>query len=305
MSRRVFITGGGGFIAGHLSTLLTQRGDDVFAPSRSACDIQRPAEVEQQVASIRPDWVVHLAAQSLIPASFQNPAETLAVNVLGTLHCLEAVRKVAPSATIVSVGSSAEYGSASGTSTWGEDQPVAPTSPYAVSKVQQAELARFYHRVHHLRIVHCRPFAIIGPGKIGDALSDFCARLVAFERTGDPGPFVLRVGNIDAARDFMDVRDCARAIVLLAEQGASGEIYNICTGVATPVSALVEHIKTASRRDLVVTREASRVRAVDDQRIVGNPARLEALGFSAEIPIRQTVVDVLSTHRSAVHPVDR
>src|SRR5262249_42621105 len=179
---RSLLTGIDSFIGSHLAKALVAAGDEVFGLSRreegakdgvtrfrgSVLDAESVARVVQQS---RPERIFHLAAQSKIAYSFAHPLETVSVNVVGSLNLFEAARTAAAQAVLVSVGSSGEYGrTASRVEFIDEEQRLDPTSPYAVSKVSQGMLGALYARVHGLKLVHVRPFAIIGPGKEGDAL---------------------------------------------------------------------------------------------------------------------------------------
>ena len=182
---RSLVTGVDGFIGSHLAEALAAAGDQVFGLARSpargadavvriAGDMTDAGRVADAVAQAKPDRVFHLAALNNIQASFADPALTMMTNAAGSANLLEAVRKAAPAAAFVSVGSSAEYGLTAATApVLTEDLPLLPTSPYGVSKVAQGLLCRVYAQVYGLRAVHVRPFAVIGPRKTKDAISDF------------------------------------------------------------------------------------------------------------------------------------
>jgi GDP-4-dehydro-6-deoxy-D-mannose reductase len=306
---RSFITGIDGFIGSHLAEALVAAGDEVFGLTRGARtergdgvvrfqgDIATPEAVSDAVAEARPDRLFHLAAQNNVQASFEDPALTMQTNVSGSVHLFEALRRSAPRAVLVSVGSSAEYGrTAAESPVVGEDLPLLPTSPYGVSKAAQGLLARVYATVHGLGAVHVRPFAIIGPRKVKDALSDFCRNVAALER-GETDRFV--VGSLSSERDFVDVRDFVGALVLVAEKGVAGGVYNVCNGRSTPLRALVEALQRASRRPFEPVVDPSRLRAADDSRIVGDGARIRALGYAPRFSLDETIAATLDYWRKA------
>jgi GDP-4-dehydro-6-deoxy-D-mannose reductase len=303
---RTLVTGVDGFIGGWLGRALAGQGDEVEGTSRKAsgsssgvtrhlCDITDRGAVGRLVQGIVPDRVFHLAAINNVAASFAAPADTIRTNVEGTLNLLEAVRSFAPSATFVSVGSSAEYGAtANQEDPLVEDLALQPSSPYGMTKAAQGMLVRIYARTFDLRAIHVRPFAVIGPGKNGDALSDFC-RAVAQIEQGTLSD--LRVGNIDAVRDFIDVRDCVHALVLASERGVSGETYNLCNGRGETLRSVLDALRTAADTPFDVVADAARLRKADDLRLVGDCGKLVGLGYAQTHSLSDTVLAILNYWR--------
>ncbi len=304
---RVLVTGVDSFIGSWLAEALVAAGDDVVGTSRRSegrergvtrhrVDVTDGAAVSALLSETKPERVFHLAAQSNNPRSFEHAAETLATNVVGSANLFEAVRQHAREATLVSIGSSSEYGDAARSSELlAEDAPVMPTSPYAVSKLAQGKLAVVYAKAHGMRVIHVRPFAVIGPRKEGDALSDFCRNVAAIEK-GEAKE--LSVGNTSALRDFIDVRDFVSALRLIADAGAPGEVYNACSETATSLDDLIALLRQASRAKLEVQRDPTRVRPVDDPRIVGSAKKLRALGFKPRLSLAETVSATLDYWRA-------
>jgi GDP-4-dehydro-6-deoxy-D-mannose reductase len=320
---KTLITGAHGFLGGFLSGFLLAHGDEVTELTRHPQGAGRPASrfageqdeggprarpvqadlrdasaVARAIADARPDRIFHLAAWSHIPSSFDDPVQTFTVNVIGTVHLLAAIRQHSPGAVIVSVGSSAEYGdTCRSREKVSEEDCLLPTSPYGVSKVAQGLACRQAFRSYGTRAIHVRPFQIIGPFKRNDALSQFAAQVARFEREPS-SEAVLRVGNLSPTRDFVDVRDCIAALVLLAERGEAGQSYNICTGRATQLTQLVEMLRSVARRHFEVAQDASLLRPVDDMRIVGDPRKLAALGHVARHDLVETINDTLQFFRT-------
>lgn len=304
---RVLITGVDGFIGSWLTEALVSVGDEVVGLSRRRGDAQGGAvrhrvdvtdgaAVAELVHATKPERIFHLAAQSNVARSFAQPAETLAINVVGSAHLFEAVRAHAAASTIVSVGSSSEYGeTARTTELLVEDAALCPTSPYGVSKVSQGKLAAVYARAHGMRVVHVRPFAIVGPRKEGDALSDFCRNVAAIEKGMSEA---LSVGNTSAVRDFVDVRDCVRALRLVADMGVAGDVYNICGERPTSLDDVIELLQQTSRARFEVRRDPNRIRPVDDLRVVGSGAKLRALGFATRFSLADTIAATLDHWRT-------
>jgi GDP-4-dehydro-6-deoxy-D-mannose reductase len=304
---RVLVTGVDSFIGSHLAEALVRAGDEVFGLShrrtdsadgitRQAVDVVDATAVAALVAQTKPERVFHLAAQSKIVRSFEDPMLTLSTNVVGSAGLFEALRVHAPRATVVSVGSSSEYGDAAKQIEFlREDSPLLPTSPYAVSKVAQGKLATVYARAYGMPVMHIRVFAILGPRKEGDALSDFCRNVVAIER-GDASELV--VGTTSTVRDFTDVRDCVEGLRIAADRGEPGATYNLCSGTAHDFDDVIAELKRATKAAFVVRRDPARVRPVDDARIVGNPEKLNALGYQPRISLADTIATTLEYWRS-------
>ena len=304
---KTLVTGADGFIGGCLARLLVERGDEVVGLSRRAdsapgaafervhADLRVAAAVRVAVERAKPERIFHLAALNHIPTSFAQPEETFAVNALGTMHLLDAARAAVPDAVVVSVGSSSEYGDAARERAFvGEDDPLLPTSPYAISKVTQGLVCRQVYKTYGQRAIHVRPFAVIGPGKKGDALTQFCERVVGIE---NGAATALRCGNLEPFRDFIDVRDCARALVLVAEKAVGGSAFNVCNGVAVKMLELVETLRSVAGRAFEIVIDPAQLRPVDDMRIVGDPSRLRALGYEPAFSLADTVRDTLSSVR--------
>lgn len=266
--------------------------------TRHVVDIRDRDAVFALIRDAQPDVIYHLAARSNVKQSVDDPVLTFTTNVTGSLHVFDAVRAHAKKARVVSVGSSAEYGeTAQTTERLRETDALVPKSPYGVSKAAQAQLARIYARAHNVDVMHVRPFAIIGPRKSLDAISDWCTNIVRIER-GEATE--LKVGNTSAVRDFVDVRDCVAALRLIAGQGEHGKAYNICHGAGTTLTDVIEHLRTASTKPFAVVPDPARQRGtVDDLRLVGDPTRLLALGFSQRHALADTLALTLAYWRRA------
>jgi GDP-4-dehydro-6-deoxy-D-mannose reductase len=305
---KALITAADCFIGSWLAESLVADGVHVFGavrrdPGERDGVVRRVVDVRDRdavfacVREAAPDVVYHLAARSHVKQSVDDPVTTLTTNVLGSVHLFDAVRAHAPGARVVSVGSSAEYGeTARGIERLSEDVALAPKSPYGVSKVAQCQLARIYARTHLLHVAHVRPFAVIGPRKQRDAIGDFCSNIVRIERgEGDR----LSVGNTASVRDFVDVRDCVTALRRVAEAGEPGTVYNICHGNGIALGEVIEMLRDLSRRPFVIEPDPERARPVDDLRLVGDPTRLLALGYTPQHSLAQTLALTLDYWRAS------
>ncbi len=308
--KRCFITGCEGFVGSHLADFLVAKGLDVFGTvyddtgnlkhlkekiSLFPCDLKDKAFVETLVLEVKPDIVFHLAAQSFVTVSWENPEETLKTNILGTFYLLEAIRKHAPQAVVEIISSSAVYGSRRESELpLKEETDHRPTSMYAVSKVGEEVLGYFYYKVFGLNIVRVRPFNMTGPRKLYDACSDFSREIVEMERGLRKE---LEVGNLDSVRDFTDGRDVVKALWLLVEKGEAGELYNLCSGRGWKIKDILELVIRLSGREIKYKVVPQRFRPVDDPVYVGDNTKLRALGWKPEMSIEKTLKDTLDWWR--------
>jgi GDP-4-dehydro-6-deoxy-D-mannose reductase len=310
----LLVTGVTGFVGTHLVELLQQERADVeiygvvrrgvervSLPPRVhkiEAEIEHPASVDAVFDVVRPDRVVHLAAQSSVHQSWLDPDGTLRTNLHGTLHVLEALRRRGLRAPMLVVGSADEYGEAEPSLLpLREDCPLRPSSPYAVSKVAQGYLALQYVLSHRLPVLRTRTFPHTGPGRgEGFAESSFAKQLAEIE-LGRRAP-VLEVGNLDAVRDFTDVRDVVRAYWLLLEKGEPGEVYNVCSGRGIAIREILQRLIALTRADVEVRVDPARLRPADIPVLVGDPARLRrATGWQPCLPIERTLQDLLDDWR--------
>ncbi len=243
------------------------------------CDILHPEDLHRIVAGWKPGVVFHLAAQSSAGRSFRDPAGTMQTNVMGSLNLFEAVRKLALEAgdtevKLISVGSCEEYGRREPSEMpLTEDMPVEPLSPYASSKASQTIMALQYYRSHRLDVTVTRSFSHTGPGQTDTfALPAFarqCAEIKLRLR-----PPVIKVGNLDVIRDFLDVRDVVKAYRLLAEKGRSGETYNVCSGKELPLKGALRSLIDTISIDVRIEPDPDRMRPADVPVLVGDNSKL-------------------------------
>jgi GDP-4-dehydro-6-deoxy-D-mannose reductase len=311
----VLVTGAGGFVGGHLVPLLAQEGASVTgvvlpqggiswgsgAGMRVVeADLDDPAAAAAVVEAAPPERIVHLAGQSSVHHSHLDPAGTLRTNVLGIVHLLDAVRRRGLRPRVLVVGSAEEYGAPKPAELpLRESSPLRPASPYAVSKVAQGALALQYG-ADGIEVVLTRTFNHTGPGR-GEAFAESSfARQVAEIEAGLRPP-VISVGNLDAVRDFADVRDVVRAYALLLERGEAGSVYNVCTGSGVSIGGLLDILLAASTARVDVRVDPDRLRPSDVPVQVGDPSRLQAAtGWQPRIPLEQTLRDLLDDWRARV-----
>jgi GDP-4-dehydro-6-deoxy-D-mannose reductase len=313
------ITGAAGFAAGHLIAELEAATDWAIvglarhaAPDPSArvrmlgADLRERRLVERVVEHWQPDYVFHLAAQSYVPKSLATPADTLTNNVVGQVNLLEALRTHAPSARILVVGSAEEYGFASPDEMpLNEEQPFRPGNPYAVSKITQDMLGYQYHRSHGLHVVRVRPFNHFGPGQSDRFVIATFARQIAEAERGLIEPAVLH-GDLSPRRDFLDVRDVVRGYRQALQLGKAGEVYNIASGHGHRIGDLLDRLIEQARIPLQVAIDPARLRPSDTPVLVGDASRFTtATGWQPQIPIEQSLSDILNDWRRRVSEVER
>jgi GDP-4-dehydro-6-deoxy-D-mannose reductase len=291
MTGPAFVTGGAGFAGRHLLELLP----DTVSPLRSELDLLDAGAVRSAVRQASPAVVFHLAAHASVRRSWEAPAETLTGNVAMTANLLEAVRLETPEATVVVIGSGEVYGPPAELPV-GEDAPLRPQNPYAVSKAACDLLAGQYADAFGMHVVRTRPFNHAGPGQSEDYVVGTLTSQVAEAEAAGHDEVLLRTGNPDSARDFTDVRDVVRAYV--AAGSLEGGAYNVASGRAVTVRELIELVRAASRLPVRHEVDQSRVRAHDVPEVRGSAQRLrEATGWKPEIPLEQTVADALDAWR--------
>jgi GDP-4-dehydro-6-deoxy-D-mannose reductase len=262
-------------------------------------DLEDAAAVEAALDLVHPDRIVHLAAQSSPQDSWNDPAGTIRTNVLGLLNLLEAVRKRALSPRILVVGSAEEYGRVDARELpVGEDTPLRPATPYAVSKVSQGYLALQYALAFQMGIIRTRTFHHTGPGR-GEAFAESSfARQIAEIEAGRR-PAVIAVGNLEAVRDFSDVRDVVRAYWALLDHGNAGEVYNVCSGKGIRLRDLLRELIEAAGVDVELRVDSDRLRPSDIPALVGDPTRLrDATGWAPRVPLSETLRDLLQYWRA-------
>jgi len=307
--KRVFVTGVTGFVGRHLRALLEAEGWEVLGTcfpehaEEPGCvfflDLRSESDVFGAVRDARPAWVLHLAAQSNVHQSWERRTETLETNLMGTYHLLEAVRREAPAARVLVVSSSDVYGiHGLRDGRLREDQPTQAVSPYAYTKICAEILAGFYARIEGLNIVIARPFPHTGPGQGPDFVcSDWASQIARIERGGAPA--VIKVGNIDVERDFLDVRDVVRAYQLLLDKGRTGEIYNIASGHAVSLRWILDSLLALSGRAIKVEPDPARLRKVDIPSLTGDNEKIRKdTGWEPRLPLGRTLRDLLEDRRA-------
>lgn len=308
----VLVTGAAGFAGSHLVDLLAQSGAAVIgwrrpgspAPSNTPTidwqfvDLLDREAVARAVADSRPDTVYHCAGSAHVGQSWIDARETLATNVLGTHHLLDGLRSASLIARVLIPGSALVYKQSDRALT--EDDPTGPASPYALSKLAQEMLGRRAVDDDRQQIYLTRSFNHTGPRQDPTYAAPGFARQIAMIESGRMAP-TIEVGNLDAARDLIDVRDAARAYRDVVEKGRSGVIYNVCSGHAVTIRNLLDRLVAMSRVPVQVRVDPARYRPNDNPVLLGDRTRIEKdTGWTPAIPLDQTLSGLLDYWRKEV-----
>lgn len=291
---RILITGCTGFVGGYLAEqcrirypraeLFGLSGNSMLhtaTPGMSdvkllVADITQPEAIRQVVAQAQPDLVIHLAAQSSVSASWKDPFETLKVNAGGTIHLLEALRTEQLTPRIVLVGSGEQYGMVRpDDNPIREECPFRPANPYAASKAAQDLYGYQYFVAYGLPILRARPFNHFGPRQTATFVVANFARQIAMIEAEKAEP-VLSVGNLQARRDFLPVEDVVAAYLAIAEQGQPGEAYNIGSGQARSIRAILDLLLTFAGTPIQLREDPARLRPVDVPLLEADTSHLRA-----------------------------
>jgi GDP-4-dehydro-6-deoxy-D-mannose reductase len=314
---KAFITGISGFVGSHLAEYLLRETDyevagTAFGPLDNIAhlgdrlqvclaELSQPDVVSSIIRSIRPDYIFHLAAQPLTSLSHKDPWQTLDANIRMQLNILEAVRQLELPCRVLVVGSSEVYGLVHPDELpVTEENPLRPLNPYGVSKIAQDMLGLQYWLSHGVDTVRVRPFNHIGPRQRPGFVAPDFAMQVAEAEAGQRPP-VIRVGSLDVARDFSDVRDVVRAYHLALTHGVAGEVYNIGSGQARTIRSLLEGLIALSTTPLEYDEEASRLRPADVAAVQADYSKFQRqTGWKPEIAFGKSLVDILDYWRASV-----
>lgn len=313
---RILITGVTGFVGTHLVRELHRAdpNDEIFGlawgkydrkPLEAAApgirliegDLLDEASIAKILVESRPDVIYHLAAASSVARSWDAAALSLEINAIGTARLFAEIlrQKLDP---VIVVSSTAEiYGRVESTTPLGETTPMAPVSPYGTSKAAQDLLSSQFHAGRGLATIRVRFFHLTGPGRPPHFVVSSFARQIVRAELG-LAPATLSVGNLESVRDFTDVRDAVRACRMVTDRRHAGEVFHVSSGRAIVISDVVGLLLEMSPCDLAVEFDPERVRLADIPWMVGDPSKIAAAtGWKAEIPLEQTLSDLLDWWR--------
>lgn len=317
--KKILVTGASGFVGTYLVEHLLALGDVEIhgtylsddsrekSPVKDKItfhkvDLQNKEQTESLIQIIMPDEVYHLAAMANVATSFKDPSGTLHSNIDAQLNVFESLRaQNLLSTKVLVVGSAEEYGYVRP-----EDLPISekvalrPSTPYAVSKIAQDFLGLQYFITYKMPIFRVRPFNHIGAGQgVGFVAADFARQIAEIEKGKREN--VIKVGNMDAKRDFTDVRDMVRLYPLLLEKAEAGDVYNAGSGKSHSIQELMDILISHATVEIKVEKDPSKFRPADVPELLADSTKVyQATGWKAEISFEQTLKDILDYWRKIV-----
>ena len=316
---KIFITGLDGFVGIHMAQYYIKKGHHVSGTVWSFNDredikkLKNKATIEKInildsdsfskfFKKENPDKVVHLAAQSAIPPSWEDPHGTMQINIGGTYNLFSAVLEHKKDCIpILIVGAAAEYGHVnSDGSLISEETLFHPDNPYAVSKIAEEMVAYQYYLSHGLNTFRVRPFTHTGPGQDSRFVcSEFSLTIAKMEKGLMPPE--MKIGNLEIIRDFLDVRDVINAYDLILERGKKGEVYNVCSGRGVSIRQILEILKQHSKIDFKVKVDQSKIRKNEAMAIVGDNKKIKnEIGWKQNYSFSDTLLSMLEYWRMRV-----
>jgi GDP-4-dehydro-6-deoxy-D-mannose reductase len=257
------------------------------------CDINEAISIERVLSEVMPDVIFHFCGYVSVLSSLKNPTPTFQTNVIGTINLLEAVRKIVPLSKVLIPGSAEQYGYVStDRMPIKEYYPLNPTNPYAISKKNQEEIGLYYFNQFDLKLFFTRTFHCTGPYQpIGFVCSDIANQIVSIN---DSISSSIKIGNLEAKRDFTDIRDVISAYWQIINVGAPGELYNVCIGKSISIQNILDKLIVLSGKNILTIVDQSKLRKSDIPDFIGNNDKLKSIGWTPKFTIEQSLADLLS-----------
>ncbi len=299
------ITGSSGFVGKHLSTYLQSQNLKVYGIERNfpfggfdafECDILDVSRLKEVLKEIKPDYIFHLAAQSSVESSWKDPVGTFRINVEGTDNLINCVEELKLNSIILIASSGEVYGTAK-SYPFTEQTIPEPNSPYSKSKLAQEEIALEHFKKNGTKIIISRSFPHNGPNQSENfACSSFAKQIVQIEK-GEMDNII--VGNLDASRDYTDVRDIVKAYYLAVQKCKSGEIYNICSGKAYTIKEILDNLINLSTKKIITKSDKKKLRPSDIPLLLGDNKKFCTItNWKPYFTLNQTLKDTLDFWRN-------
>lgn len=306
---RALITGISGFVGDHLACHLLQKGWQVsgydIRPPRVECefhsgDLADTRAMEAAARESAPDVVFHLAGI----LKSDSHEELYKAHVFGTISLMDAILASGLSPIVIVASSSAVYGSSNGRKPITEKTELKPQTHYALSKAAQELVALRYFHAHELRVTGVRTFNLLGPGLSPEmACSAFARQIALAEKSGKPS--VISTGNLEAKRDFVDVRDVVRAYELIARKGKPGEIYNVCAERAVSIGECLSILLKQAEVRVEAVVDPAKIQKNDVPIQIGSAEKLkDATKWSPRIGLKKSLSDLLNDWRERVKELE-
>ena len=296
---RYLVTGARGFAGKHLVSHLKELGHEVISWGREDCDLLDDVKTKEKIVSLNPEGIFHLAApQTSVANSWNFPTKTLQENFRSTFSVLEAARALNPKPRVLFTSSAEVIGNA-GSGPISEGVDPEPLNFYGLSKLLGEQVCQFYSRVYGVPTVIARSFNHIGPGQRADfVFPNFSQQIAKIEATGKSGE--IGVGNLEAKRDFTDVRDMVEAYAILMERGISGGIYHVGSVKSFSIRWILNLLVELSTANAEIKIDPQRIRPNDIPEQRCNPSKLRSLGWEPKITLTQTLADILNEARQGL-----
>ena len=312
---KALVTGISGFAGSHLAEFLLNKGYKVYGTfydkstfsnlngfidriTLYQCDIRNYNNLKEIIEKVKPDVIYHLAAISFVPNSLKDPKLTFDTNLYGTLNLYQAVIEQKVNPKILFVGSADEYGIVNKNDIpIKENCPLQPVNLYSISKASADFLSYFYFKNYNLNIIRVRPFNHIGPRQSPEFVCSSFAKQIAGIEKGLIEP-IIKVGNLEAKRDFTDVRDMVRAYWLAMQKGESGDVYNICSGKTVSIKEILDKLLSMSKKNIKVKQDPKRLRSSDIPILLGDSTKFrKQTSWEQGIPFEKTLRCILDYWR--------
>jgi len=315
---KALITGISGFAGSHLAEFLIEKGYKVFGTffDKSTfsnlngfvnkikvyrCDIRNYDALKNVIEAVKPDEIYHLAAISFVPTSLKEPKLTFDTNLYGTLNLYNAIIELKIESRVLFIGSADEYGLVKEKDIpIGESHTLLPVNPYSISKASADFLSFFYFKNYSLNIIRVRPFNHIWPKQSLEFVASDFAKQIAEIKKGLRDS-IIKVGNLEAKRDFTDARDMVRGYWPALDKRKPGEVYNICSERAIQIKGLLNHLLELSSRKVEIMKDPKRMRPSDNPILQGDSSKFRRRsGWKPEILLDKTLKDILEYWRKVL-----